>query len=96
MLKEEMKKREERWHKTDEELGAKYKKLLEEVEKAKEERENLEEMRKKDAQLRDSIENSFKEEIEKLRAEVERETKETQKASYTAECVFSHLNTCWC
>lgn len=88
MLREEMNKREERWQKADEELGGKYNKLLEEVAKGKGQRESLEELKKKDAELRESIENSFRDEIGRLKEQVERETKEQQKASKTAEYVL--------
>lgn len=89
MLKEEIKKKEERWQKADEELGGKYKRLLEEVAKGSKQRESFEELKKKDRELRESIEASFREEIGRLREEVERETKEQQKANRTAECVFA-------
>lgn len=88
MLKEEIKRKEERWQKADEELGGKYKRLLEEVAKGTEQRESLEELKKKDKELRESIEGSFRDEISRLREEVERETKEQQKANKTAVCVL--------
>lgn len=88
LLREEIKKKEERWQKADEELGGKYKRLLEEVAKGRGQRDNLEELKKKDQELRESIEGSFRDEISRLREEVERETKEQQKANKTAECVL--------
>lgn len=73
LLREDMKRREERWKKADEELGGKYKQLLEEIGKEKKERDDLEELRQRDGKLREKIEESFREEIGRLREEVDKE-----------------------
>ena len=92
-LREEMRKREEKLRKEAEEVRKKYTKLIEEVRKEREEegRGVKEVMRLSDESLKvtKEIEEGLKDEVARLRAEVDKSNKESEGAIKTAKCVRS-------
>ena len=91
-LRDELRKREEKMRGEAEEVRKKYLKLIEEVRKEREEegRGMKEVVRLKDesAEVTKKIEEGLKEEVARLREEVDRSNKESEGAIKTAKCVF--------
>ena len=97
-LREEMKKREERMRKEAEEVSKKYKRLVEEVRKDREARggglSQVVKLKEESEGLRKEMEERIHSEVEKLRGEVAKSSKNNEDAVRTAECVFNiHLST---
>ncbi|KAK7056434.1 hypothetical protein VNI00_002989 [Paramarasmius palmivorus] len=90
-LRDEMKKREERWKKEAETTGKKYKLLVEEVKKSNEARESITKLKEEDRKVNKELEETWKEEIEKMKAEVERSSKDQQEATETAKRLADEL-----
>ncbi|GJE98542.1 hypothetical protein PsYK624_147740 [Phanerochaete sordida] len=94
-LREEMRKREEKLRKEAEEVRKKYTKLIEEVRKEREEegRGMKEVMRLKDESVKvtKEIEEGLKDEVARLRAEVDRSNKESEGAIKTAKHLAEEL-----
>ncbi|THH14645.1 hypothetical protein EW146_g5715 [Bondarzewia mesenterica] len=84
-LREEMRRREERWRKDEEELGKKYRRLLEEVQEGKEGWVKVNVLRERDMKIRKEIEDEFVEQITRLQEEINKSSKEHEKAGKTAE-----------
>jgi hypothetical protein len=84
-LKEEMRVREENWKKQEEELGRKYRSLVEQVEAERKTRGGIEELRKEDQRIAAEIEDFLKEEIAKLKEEIERSSRESDEAVVLAK-----------
>ena len=83
-LREEMRKREERWRKEAEMVGQKYRKLVEEVKAVQDEREKVESLRAEDQKTTKELEDSFREELDRLKAEVAQTDEATGTACETA------------
>ena len=62
-IREDMRKREERWRSEAETMGKKYAKLLEESKARKSGLQNVEQLREEDARIRGEVEEDFREEI---------------------------------
>jgi predicted nucleic acid-binding Zn-ribbon protein len=83
-LREEMRKREERWRKEAEMVGQKYRKLVEEVKAVQDERGTVEALRAEDHKTTKELEDAFREELDRLKAEVARTDEATGTACETA------------
>ncbi|EPQ56298.1 hypothetical protein GLOTRDRAFT_39440, partial [Gloeophyllum trabeum ATCC 11539] len=90
-LREEMRKREERWRKEAEDVGKKYRALLEEVRAAEKAKESVKDLRAEDERLRKALEDDFREEIARLKGEVERSSKESDESSRIAKWLAGEL-----
>ena len=86
-LKEEMRRREERWHAEAEAVSKKHMKMLEEAAARKKDVQSVEELRGSHERVRKEVEDEFRGEIRALRDVVERSASENAKAGKTAECV---------
>ena len=86
-LREEMRRREEKVKKEAEEVGKKYVTLVEKVKKERESGESGEVKRllEENAKLRKEIEDRFRADVEEMKVEVKRSSKETQLAQKQAE-----------
>ncbi|KAG7094113.1 hypothetical protein E1B28_007727 [Marasmius oreades] len=90
-LREETRKREERWKKEAETIGKKYRTLVEEMQQSTEGRETLNKLREEDKRINTELEQAWTEEIEKMKAEVERSTEEQREANETARQLTTEL-----
>ncbi|KZT20113.1 hypothetical protein NEOLEDRAFT_1076403 [Neolentinus lepideus HHB14362 ss-1] len=90
-LREEMRKREERWRKEAEDVGKKYRTLVDELRAAEKAKENVNDLRAEDERVRKSIEDDFREEIRTLKEEVERSSKESDESSRVAKELAGEL-----
>ena len=84
-LREEMRKREDKLKSEAESIGKKYKLLLEEVRDAEANRVQIKKLREDDNKLAVDVQQAWHDEIERLREEVERSSKETETATATAQ-----------
>lgn len=84
-LREEMRKREEKWRGEAESAGKKYKLLLQEIKNAEGGRVAVKKLREEDAKAEKEVEQAWHEEIDHLKNEVERSTKESEEAGKTAQ-----------
>ncbi|GLB41642.1 hypothetical protein LshimejAT787_1002420 [Lyophyllum shimeji] len=83
-LREEMLKREEKVKAEAEAVGKKYKLLLEEVRNAEGGRAEVKKLRELDKRVAEDVEQAWKDEIARLKAEVEKSSKESEAAAATA------------
>jgi chromosome segregation ATPase len=90
-LREEMRTREERVRKEADELGRRYRALLEETRAAEDARREAREARTEEADLVQKIEEAWRDELRDLRAEVERSSAEGAAATTLAKYVCSAL-----
>lgn len=90
-LREEMRKREEKVLKEAEEMGRRYTRLVEEVRREREDGSSVvgeaRRLREENERIRKEVEESFRDDIAQLRAEVDRQGKESETAWKTAKCV---------
>jgi chromosome segregation ATPase len=84
-LREEMRKREEKWRKEAELVGSKYKKLVEDVRTAHTDRAKVTDLRVEVDHVSKEIEDGFREEIERLKAEVEQSSEDSETAGQIAK-----------
>ncbi|KAJ8516491.1 hypothetical protein ONZ45_g6203 [Pleurotus djamor] len=90
-LRDEMRKREDKLRAECESVGRKYKRLLEEVKNAETQRKHVKELREEDKKKEKEVESMWTQQVEKMKAEVERHSAESQKASNTAKELASDL-----
>jgi len=94
-LREEMRRREEKVMREAEEMGKRYRQLVEEVRKEREEGGaglgEVKQLKEKNDRIRKEVEESFREDIEQLRAEVEKSGKESEEAWRTAKSIAEEL-----
>jgi vancomycin resistance protein YoaR len=96
-LRIEMRRREEKWRGEAVEAGVKYKKLLEEVEKERAEKESLAEIRKEMEHVQKKWETGFLARLEELEGGIGRSERETEAAGKIARYVSNphfHVNSC--
>lgn len=94
-LREEMRRREEKVMREAEEMGKRYRQLVEEVRKEREEGGaglgEVKQLKEENDRIRKEVEESFREDIEQLRAEVEKSGKESEEAWRTAKSIAEEL-----
>jgi len=83
-LRDEMRKREDKLKKEAESAGKKYKQLVDEVKAAKEQQIMVKDLQQESSQVRQDIEEEFREEIRKLKAQVEIQSEQSEEAAQTA------------
>lgn len=86
-LRDEMRKREDKLKKEAESAGKKYKQLVEEVKAAQEQQILVKDLQQESSQIRTEIEDEFREEIRKLKTQVEMQSKQSDEAAQTARLV---------
>jgi len=86
-LRDEMRKREEKWQKEAEMVGQKYRKLVQDIKSVQEDRGSVKTLLIEDRKVSKEIEDGLQEEIEKMKAEVERSSRENTEAAETAKWV---------
>ena len=86
-LRDEMRKREDKLKKEAESAGKKYKQLVEEVKAAQEQQVLVKDLQQESSQIRTEIEDEFREEIRKLKTQVEMQSKQSDEAAQTARLV---------
>lgn len=84
-LREEMRKREEKLRGDAESVGKKYQQLLEEVKNAEKTRAELNELRDEDKKKEKEVEAMWTEEVNRMKAEVEKHSKGSEEAGNTAK-----------
>ena len=87
-LREDMRKREERWRNEAEVAGKKHAKLLEESKLRKADVASVQQLRDEDTRIRHDVEEEFREEIRSLKEQVRSSSEASDRAEKTAECVF--------
>ncbi|KAG9224140.1 hypothetical protein CCMSSC00406_0006808 [Pleurotus cornucopiae] len=90
-LREEMRKREEKLRGDAESVGKKYQQLLEEVKNAEKTRAELNELRDEDKKKEKEVEAMWTEEVNRMKAEVEKHSKGSEEAGNTAKELASEL-----
>ncbi|KAF8628724.1 hypothetical protein AX17_005946 [Amanita inopinata Kibby_2008] len=90
-LRDEMRRREEKWRSEAESVGKKYRLLLEKVKGAEEDRSDVKALVEEDRKAGKKVEQAWREEVERLKAEVERSNKKTEEASNTAQVLSAEL-----
>ncbi|KAF5373336.1 hypothetical protein D9615_007383 [Tricholomella constricta] len=90
-LREEMLKREEKVREEAESVGKKYKTLLEEVRLAEGGRVEVKKLRELDKRVSGDVEQAWQDEIARLKAEIERNSKENEDATSTAQSLSNEL-----
>jgi hypothetical protein len=86
-LRDDMRKREERWRSEAETTGKKYAKLLEESKARKSGLQSVEQLQEEDARIRREVEQEFREEIRALKERVQSSSATSEKTEKTAEYV---------
>jgi len=84
-LRDDMRKREERWRSEAETTGKKYAKFLEESKARKSGLQSVEKLREEDARIRREVEEEFREEIRALKEQVQSSSAASEKTEKTAE-----------
>ncbi|TDL23580.1 hypothetical protein BD410DRAFT_820587 [Rickenella mellea] len=84
-FREDMRRREEQWRKEADQMSAKYRTLLEEVKKEREERDRIVDLRERSEKIKHEWEEGFRTELGTLRDEVSRSTVESKEAGETAQ-----------
>jgi hypothetical protein len=84
-IREDVRKREERWRGEAETTGKKYAKLLEESKARKSGLQSVEQLREEDARIRREVDEEFREEIRGLKERVQSSSAASEKAEKTAE-----------
>ena len=85
----EMRKREEKWRGEAVEVGVKYRKLLEEVQRERKEKENLQVIRQEMERLQKQWEDQFTTQLDYLKSGVSRSERETEIAGKTTRYVLA-------
>jgi chromosome segregation ATPase len=91
-IREDMRKREERWRGEAETTGKKYAKLVEESKGRKSDLRSVEQLREEDARTRREVEEEFREEIRALRDRVQSSSAASEKAEKTAEYASTSIS----
>lgn len=86
-VREEMTKREERWKKEAEEVGKKYRLLLEEVKASRDTKVEIEKLKQDDSRVSKEMEESWTQEIRGLKTDIEKSCKDSDDAVAMAQCV---------
>lgn len=95
-LREEMRKREDKLKKEAESVGKKYSLLAEEMKEAQRHQTTVKELKGEDSKIRKEVEEEFREEIRKLKTQVELQSHQSDEAVETARyvvflsCLTSH------
>lgn len=84
-IREDMRKREERWRGEAETMGKKYVKLMEESKARKSDLQSVGQLREEDARMRREVEEEFREEIRTLKERVQSSSAASEKAEKTSE-----------
>jgi hypothetical protein len=82
-----MQAREDRWKKEAEEVGKKYKKLVEEIDSVADERAEIKKLKEKNTAVGEQVEKVWLEEIRTLKADLQRSQRESDETNKTAELV---------
>jgi len=90
-LREDMRKREEKWRGEADTAGKKYAKLLEESKARRTDVQNVEKLREEDARIRREVEDEFRAQIRALKEQVQSSSAASQKAEKTAEHLSGEL-----
>ncbi|KAG6332452.1 hypothetical protein ID866_6636 [Astraeus odoratus] len=90
-LRDEMRKREDKLKKEAESAGKKYKQLVEEVKAAQEQQILVTDLRQESSKIRKEVEDEFRQEIRKLKAQVEVQSQQSDEAAETARMLASEL-----
>jgi len=90
-LREDMRKREERWQSEAETTGKKYGKLLEEGKARKAGLQTVEQLRDEDLRVRREVEEDFREQMRTLKEQVQSSSEASKKAEKTAEHLAGEL-----
>ncbi|KAK2464019.1 hypothetical protein APHAL10511_003963 [Amanita phalloides] len=83
-LRDEMRRREEKWRGEAESVGKKYRLLLEKIKSAEEDKINVKSLFEEEQRLNKEVERVWLEEIQRLKADVERSNRENDEATSTA------------
>ncbi len=84
-LRDEVRRREEAWRGEAESTGKKYKLLVEKIKSAEGERADVKKLFEEEKRLNKEVEQAWLEDIQRLKAEVEKSNKETGEATSTAK-----------
>lgn len=84
-LRDEMRKREEKVKKEAETIGKKYKQLAEDAKAAQLTQVKVKDLQTEDSRLRKEIEDEFRQEITRLKAQVEEQSHRSERANETAK-----------
>ena len=87
-LRDEMRKKEEKQQAEAQRIGKMYGDLVAEVKKSREGQEVLNKLKEEDRKCSEDVNNYWKKEIEAMKAEVEKDGKNSEQAMKTAKCVF--------
>ncbi|KAI0285758.1 hypothetical protein BGY98DRAFT_239665 [Russula aff. rugulosa BPL654] len=90
-IREDMRKREERWRSEAETTGKKYAKLLEESKARKSDLKSVEQIREEDTRIRREVEEEFREEIRTLKEQVQSSSAVSERTEKTAEHLAGEL-----
>ncbi|EIN03857.1 hypothetical protein PUNSTDRAFT_109006 [Punctularia strigosozonata HHB-11173 SS5] len=90
-LREEMKKREERWRKEAENMGKKYRAMVEECKKAEAEKMTVKQLMEEHTGVQKEIEQHLREEIERLKGDMEKSGKDGEEALKIAQSLSMEL-----
>ncbi|KAG2075602.1 hypothetical protein BDR04DRAFT_1091108 [Suillus decipiens] len=90
-LREEMRKREDKLKKEAESVGKKYKILVDEMQEAHRQQGSVKDLKHEDQKIRKEVEEEFREEIIKLKAQVELQSHQSDEAVETARALASEL-----
>ncbi|KAI0292257.1 hypothetical protein BC826DRAFT_1105543 [Russula brevipes] len=90
-LREDIRKREERWQSEAETTGKKYGKLLEEGKARKAGLQTVEQLRDEDLRVRREVEEDFREQMRTLKEQVQSSSEASKKAEKTAEHLAGEL-----
>lgn len=88
-LREEMTKREQKWRGEAESVGKKYRLLVEEIKGAGEGRDEVKKLREEDAKASADLEKAWKDDVERMKGEVEKSSQESADAAQTARYVWA-------
>ncbi|KAF8347983.1 hypothetical protein F5887DRAFT_955095 [Amanita rubescens] len=90
-LRDEMRRREEAWRGEAESAGKKYKLLVEKIKGAAGERADVKKLFEEEKRLNKEVEQAWLEDIQRLKAKVEKSDKETEEATSAAKALSSEL-----
>lgn len=90
-LREEMRKREDKLKREAESIGKKYKVLADEMKEAQHQQASVKDLENEDQKVRTEIEEEFREEVTKLKAQVELQSHQSDEAVETARTLAGEL-----
>ncbi|KAG1834147.1 hypothetical protein EV424DRAFT_1362958 [Suillus variegatus] len=90
-LREEMRKREDKLKKEAESIGKKYKLLADEMKEAQRQQASVKDLKNEEQKIRKEVEEEFREEIIKVKAQVELRSHQSDEAVETARTLASEL-----